>query len=335
MSAVAQPAPWIARQTRTLLSRRGHAWLLEGPSGLGQYELGLALVAAWLCDAPDSDGACGQCASCHGMAVRTHADLAVLMPETLQIAHGWPLSPKAQSEIDEKKRKPSKEIRVDALRDAVEFAQRTDARGRGKAVLVYPAERMNVQAANTLLKTLEEPAGNVRFALVTEGAHQLLPTLRSRCQSHALVWPEPQEALQWLQSQGIAAGEAPDLLRASGGRPSDALAQSEQGLTTRWWSQLPQAMQQGQAEHLAELTPVQAIAALQKLCHDLVLRHCGAPPRYFDAAQLPACNASLATLTGWFRRLVDSARTAEHPFHAPLMLEALASDAQLTLSARS
>lgn len=88
MSAVAQPAPWIARQTRTLLSRRGHAWLLEGPSGLGQYELGLALVAAWLCDAPDSDGACGQCASCHGMAVRTHADLAVLMPETLQIAHG-------------------------------------------------------------------------------------------------------------------------------------------------------------------------------------------------------------------------------------------------------
>jgi DNA polymerase-3 subunit delta' len=64
-----------------LLAQRGHAWLLQGPSGLGQYALGLELVRAWLCDAPTRTGACGQCASCHAIDVRTHADLCVLMPE--------------------------------------------------------------------------------------------------------------------------------------------------------------------------------------------------------------------------------------------------------------
>ena len=174
-------APWIQRQLEALLAQRGHAWLLHGPSGLGQFELADALVRAWLCDQPTPQGACGQCASCHGIDVHTHPDLVVLMPETDMIARGWPLPEKAQSDIDDKKRKPSKEIRVDAMREAIEFAQRTSARGRGKAVLVYPAERMNAITANALLKTLEEPAGDMRFVLATDAAHLLLPTIRSRC----------------------------------------------------------------------------------------------------------------------------------------------------------
>jgi len=97
-------APWIAAQTRQLLAQRGHAWLLQGPSGLGQYSLGLALVRAWLCERPSPDGACGSCPSCHAIEVRTHADLCVLMPETVMLALGWPLDEKSQSDIDEKKR---------------------------------------------------------------------------------------------------------------------------------------------------------------------------------------------------------------------------------------
>ena len=188
-------APWIRAQLRQLLAQRGHAWLLHGPSGLGQYQLGLALVQAWLCDRPTAEGACGQCESCHQVEVRAHTDLTVLMPETAMQELGWPLGEKAQADIDDKKRKPSREIRVDAMRDMLEFAQRTSGRGRGKAVLVYPAERMNHVTANTLLKTLEEPPGDMRFVLATEAAHQLLPTIRSRCQTHSMVWPEEAEAL--------------------------------------------------------------------------------------------------------------------------------------------
>jgi len=328
-------APWISRQTEQLLAQRGHAWLLQGPSGLGQYELALALVSAWLCEQPAAQGACGRCPSCHAIAVRTHADLAVLMPETQMLELGWPLSEKAQSDIDEKKRKPSKEIRVEAMRDLVDFAQRTDARGRGKAVLVFPAERMNAVTANALLKTLEEPPGDVRFVLATEAAHQLLPTIRSRCQTHTLAWPDSAEALQWLAGQGLDVPVAEALLRSAGGRPDDVLRQTGNGLSPAWWAALPKAMLQGDVSHLSELTPAQAIDALQKLCHDLVLRASGADPRFFMASQLPACAASVATLTEWFKRLRQSARTAEHPFNAGLMLEALANDAQQTLSARA
>ena len=91
------------------------------------------------------------------------------------------------------------------------------------------------------------------------------------------------------------------------------------------------AMRSGDARHLANLTPAQAIDALQKLCHDLVLRQTGAAPRFFDTTQLPASQASVAVLTDWFKRLMKSARTSEHPFNAGLMLEALTADAQHTL----
>jgi len=199
-------APWLQAQRQSLLAQRGHAWLLQGPSGMGQFELGMALVRAWLCEQPGAHGACGHCASCHSIDVHAHADLCVLMPEADMLARGWPLSEKAQAEIDDKKRKPSKEIRVDAMRDAVEFTQRTSARGRGKAVLVYPAEQMNAITANALLKTLEEPPGDVRFVLATEAAHQLLPTIRSRCLTHTMLWPHEAQMLQWLQAQGLAEG---------------------------------------------------------------------------------------------------------------------------------
>lgn len=326
-------APWIAAQRQALLAQRGHAWLLHGPSGLGQYALALELVRAWLCDAPDGHGACGRCASCHGVDVRTHADLCVLMPETQMLALGWPLPEKALGEIEDKKRKASREIRVEAMRDAVEFAQRTSARGRGKAVLVYPAEQMNHVTANALLKTLEEPPGDVRFVLATEAAHQLLPTIRSRCLGHAMQWPRPEEARDWLAAQGLEPGAAQALLRAAGGRPDDALALARAGRSPQAWALLPKAVARGDVSALADLEPAQAVDALQKLCHDLLAHRVGAPPRYFAAADLPA-PPGLGPLTRWSRALAREARTAEHPFNAGLMLESLVAQARQALNSR-
>lgn len=322
--------PWIGRQLQHLLVQRGHAWLLHGPSGLGQYELALALARAWLCDDPSPAGGCGHCASCHAIDVRAHTDLYVLMPETAMLAREWPLPEKAQADIDNKDRKPSKEIRVDAMRDAVEFAQRTSGRGRGKVVLVTPAERMNAITANALLKTLEEPPGEVRFVLATEAAHQLLPTIRSRCLGHAMVWPDHDSAAAWLTNQGLDAADVAVLLRAAGGRPQEALEMSRAGLDRRAWSELPKALAQGEAGVLAEWAAPQAIAALQKVCHDLLAIGAGADPRFFDAADLPR-PASFAALSEWSRELIREARTAEHPFNAGLMLEALVSRARAAL----
>jgi DNA polymerase III subunit delta' len=327
-------APWIATQVRRLLAQRGHAWLLQGPSGLGQYSLALELARAWLCDLPTGDGACGQCASCHAVDVRAHTDLSVLMPETAMLELGWPLGEKAQQDLDEKKRKPSKEIRVDAMREAVEFAQRTSGRGRGKVVLVYPAERMNHVTANTLLKTLEEPAGDLRFALASEAAHLLLPTIRSRCLGHTMAWPEEGEALSWLGAHGVEPSDAAALLRAAGGRPQDALSYSQAGRDPKVWAVLPKALARGESGVLADWTPAEAVSALQKLCHDLLVAGAGGAPRFFNRVDLPA-PASTAALTAWARELSATARTVEHPFHTALMLETLVSRARTALNSNS
>ena len=326
-------APWLAQQRQALLAQRGHAWLLQGPSGMGQFELGMAMVRAWLCEQPTAQGACGHCSSCHSIDVHAHADLCVLMPEVDMLARGWPLSEKAQSEIDDKKRKPSKEIRVDAMRDAVEFTQRTSGRGRGKAVLVYPAEQMNAITANALLKTLEEPPGDVRFILATEAAHQLLPTIRSRCLAHTMAWPAEAEMLQWLQQQGLAVADAQAWLRASGGRPLDALAMAQAGKGLDVFQRLPKAVAAGDVAVFADMTQPDVVQWLQKLCHDLMCVAQGAQPRYFAAADLPKAPSAMI-LARWAKSLAQEARTAEHPFNAGLMTEALVAQARTVLHSK-
>ncbi len=330
-AAVAAPPPWIAAQAKSLLAQRGHAWLLHGPSGLGQYGLAMELARAWLCEQPGEGGACGVCGSCHAIDVRTHADLCVLMPETTLLELGWPLGEKAQTEIDDKKRKASKEIRVDAMRDTVEFSQRTSARGRGKVVLVFPAEQMNNITANALLKTLEEPPGDVKFVLASESAYQLLPTIRSRCLGYAMHWPDVQASQQWLQSRGFDAGQAQLLLKAMGGRPEDAAAFAASGRDPVAWSSLPKAVARGDTAFFKDWTLPQTIDALHKLCHDLMAVRAGAAPRFFAAVDLTS-NAPLAALSEWAKALSRSMRTMDHPFNAGLMLEALVGQAKSVLN---
>lgn len=329
--AAKAPPPWIATQARQLLAQRGHAWLLHGPSGLGQYDLAMELARAWLCEQPGEGGACGVCGSCHAIDVRTHADLCVLMPETTLLELGWPLGEKAQADIDDKKRKASKEIRVDAMREAVEFSQRTSARGRGKVVLVFPAEQMNTITANALLKTLEEPPGDVKFVLASESAHQLLPTIRSRCLGHAMHWPDAKACQSWMQSRGFDADQAQLLLKAMGGRPDDALAFAASGGDPGAWSSLPKALARGDVGYFKDWTIAQTVDALHKLCHDLMALHTGAAPRFFAADDLVVA-ASFVALAEWSKALSRTMRTMDHPFNAGLMLEALVGQAKSVLN---
>lgn len=352
--AAAPLAPWLQVQLESLLLQRGHAWLLSGPTGLGQFDLALALARAWLCENPTLQGACNTCGSCHAVDVHTHADLCMLMPEALSLELGWPLDEKTQDELDSKKRKPSKEIKVDAAREAVSFTQFTRSRGSTKVVLVFPAERMNGITANTLLKTLEEPPGAVKFILATGAAHQLLPTIRSRCIGHTMHWPGFGEALAWLRtaSQGregeggggkknariTADTELETLLTAAGGRPADALAWMREGNgadIAQGWHDLPKAMARGDVSALSGWMPSQAVDALQKICHDVMAVGVGAEPRFFLAADLPpAERAAQVTLGAWSKELATAVRTVEHPYNPGLMLEALASRAKIALNSK-
>ncbi|TSE35543.1 DNA polymerase III subunit delta' [Tepidimonas charontis] len=319
-------APWLQQQLCAVRALRGHAILLDGPAGLGQLELAEALAQTWLCERPSEQGACGTCPSCHALQVRAHADVFALMPERLALERGWPLDAATQERIDRKEIKPGRQIRVEATRAAVAFAQLSSAREQGKVILILSAERLNVESANTLLKTLEEPPGRVRFVLATEAAHQLLPTIRSRCQRYTLTWPSEAQGQAWLQAAGTAAGlrlteeDWQVCWRAAGGRPQEALNWAQCGLRATVWRALPQQLVRGDGSALSDWPPSRQLQMLMLLCHDALALACGAPPRYFDADAVP--RAQPERLWAFWRSLQQGWRHAEHPFHAGLWAEA-------------
>jgi DNA polymerase-3 subunit delta' len=220
------------------------------------------------------------------------------------------------------------------MRDLLSFTQTTGSGANGKVVLIYPAERMNTITANTLLKTLEEPAGRTRFILASAAAHELLPTVRSRCQVHPMQWPTHAEGLRWLVQQGLPEGEATVLLKAAGGRPDDAQALFQLGFQAKNWRALPKALQRGDPGVLADNAAPLVLSSLQKVCHDLLHLACGAAPRFFDADDLPKPSSMMA-LTQWSKDLMQSAKTVEHPYQAGLLMEAWVSRAQRAMNARA
>lgn len=331
-------APWLGLPlAQALRSTRGHALLVQGAEGLGTLPFLMALAQSRLCeeqppgDAPRSTPACRRCAACRLLQAHTHPDLFVLLPETLRRAEGWLLArDSAEGGGDDGKRKPSRQIRIDDVRALIEFSTRTSGRGRGKVLLIHPAEAMNAASANALLKTLEEPAPGTRLVLGTADAEGLLPTLRSRCQILRLQPPDPDTALAWLEQQGLGAAEgAGVLLAAAGGRPYEALALRAAGIDAARWQALPRRVAAGDVAAFAGWSAAQAVDALFKLCHDAWAQAQGAPPRYFESGSMPRVPRP-AALARWHAELARVARHAEHPWHEPLLLEA-----QVGLAARA
>lgn len=326
--------PWLAGPLQQALrEQRSHALLVHGPSGVGQFELALGLAQGWLCEAESSPvnpsplRPCGRCAACHLVRSRSHPDLLVLVPEALRAALGWEPDADADDAGDKaSKAKPSKDIKVEAVRSAVAFAQTTSARGRSKVVVLHPAERMNGISANTLLKTLEEPPGEARFVLSSGAPDALLPTIRSRCQAVTLTLPATDVAIDWLRSQGVA--DPAVLLAATGGQPQDALTWSREGVDAALWSQLPMLVQRGASTAVAGWPLPRLIGSLQKLCHDALCVAAGAAPRYFPVASMKGATqrgerAVTQPLHAWHRELQRAARFAEHPWNAGLLAESL------------
>ncbi|MDR7332282.1 DNA polymerase III subunit delta' [Roseateles asaccharophilus] len=324
--------PWLKAPLADALARaRSHALLVQGPAGVGQLELAVKLAQSWLCEAAaPAQPACGQCPSCKLFSSGTHPDFQLLLPEALEAPARESLGlPFEEPDTKAGKAKPSKEIKVEAVRQLLSFAQATSARGKAKVVAIFPAEALNGVAANALLKTLEEPSGLLRFVLASHDSASLLPTIRSRCQPLPLPLPDTAAALAWLEVKGVK--DAAGLLAATGGRPQQALEWFEAGLTDAAWQALPKRVARGEVAALSELAPPRAIDALQRLCHDLVRRSHGQPGQFFATTSLPSPKRA-APLLAWEGELRRAARHADHPLNASLWLEALVAQAQAAVT---
>ena len=331
--------PWLREPlVQALAQAHGHATLVHGPVGVGQFEFSMALAQSWLCEAQAPGNAyqpaCGTCNSCHLIQARSHPDLVVVIPEALQAALGWT----AAGEDDDaeksssKTKKPSQDIKVEAIRAVVQFSQQTSSRGRAKVVVVHPAERMNMVSSNTLLKTLEEPPGMVRFVVSAGSLDDLLPTVRSRCQAWRLPMPDTAPSVAWLQAQinGLSDEAAHVMLQAAGGQPLTARDRHAMGLDAVRWPQIPRDVAQGFSGAMAGWPLPLVVDTLQKLCHDLARMATGAAPRYFPEGSLHR-DGDLARLTAWSSELRKARRNAEHPWNLNLRVESLMQQARQAL----
>ncbi|MGB5830402.1 MAG: DNA polymerase III subunit delta' [Thiohalocapsa sp.] len=245
--------PWLASHWRRLWDahcsgRLGHAMLLAGPAGIGKRHFGDLFAAALLCGRPGADGQpCGVCAECELLSGGNHPDLVHLGPD-----------PESKSG----------EIRVDAVRELCSRQSLTASRGPRAVLQSAPAEAMNLFAANSLLKTLEEPADSTLLMLISEDPSRLTATVTSRCQRLNMLPPDPESARAWLSTRLDDAELDVDLLlRLAHQAPLRALA-----LADRQWLKLREdGFRRFQAVAEGREDPLGAAAAWQQLEAALVL----------------------------------------------------------------
>jgi DNA polymerase-3 subunit delta' len=201
---------WLAPLRERLAAMRGqgrlpHALLLLGQAGAGQFELAIWLAALVLCDR-DGDRACGECAGCRLFLAGTHPDFyRVGLEEEAAV------------------------IKVEQIRDLSESFSLKSYRGRSKLAIIDPADAMNINSFNALLKTLEEPSDNTYLILTASRSDRLPRTIVSRSARLRLPLPAPSEALAWLNRRRKHAGWE-RLLALANGAPFLALQYDEAGL---------------------------------------------------------------------------------------------------------
>jgi DNA polymerase-3 subunit delta' len=207
---VAAPYAWQQKNWNSLCQQRqenrlSHAYLVCGDAGLGKYNFALSFARLLLCQSVESNQPCGSCHNCRMAESSQHPDLRLVSIE-----------------------EGSRGIGIDQIRGLLDFVTMTSHAGGSKIVILEQADSLNKNAANALLKTLEEPTPDTFIFLITDAPGTLLPTLRSRCQRLNFTEPSSEVAKTWLES-AITDENIDASLIASGNRPLLALSMLEGG----------------------------------------------------------------------------------------------------------
>ena len=188
-----------------------HAILIELKTVIDSRELGWYIAQALLCDNQQQGLACGKCSSCQLMMANNYPDFTFTTLVT-----------------DDKTHKLNKVIKINQIRRLIHQLSLTHNREGGKIALIYPAEKLNQAAANSLLKTLEEPSADSIIILLTHNPGKLPITMRSRCQKWVFENPSSEVALPWLE-QFMEHDQLDEYLTLSQQDPQQALDLYQKG----------------------------------------------------------------------------------------------------------
>jgi DNA polymerase III subunit delta' len=177
----------------------GHAYLIQGQKGLGKESLVRDFSTYLFCQQNQEQAACGHCQACHLLSAGTHPDFKFITVE-----------------------EGATQIKIEQIRDSRNFLANTPLLGKYKILFINFADKMNINAANALLKNLEEPAPDTLIFLLSHQPVLLLPTIRSRCQKIKISRPSEEIALSWLQ-QHMNNDQAKLCLQLAFGAPLQAL----------------------------------------------------------------------------------------------------------------
>ncbi|MBR7798579.1 DNA polymerase III subunit delta' [Undibacterium fentianense] len=316
-------------------ARMPHAFLLFGPEGIGKAHFAEHLAKSLLCESPSQDGhACAKCLSCNWFDQYSHPDYRRVRPGLLDEEDTANSEAEENSENSEKKaskstKAPSKEIVIDQIRALANFMNISTHRQGTRVVVMYPAEALNVPAANALLKSLEEPNPNTVFILVAHKIDRLLPTILSRCHKIALSMPSKIQSLQWLQAQGVKDAEV--YLAQQGGAPllAQTLAQSED---LKELDELLRMLAKPDidsslkiADKMQKLDMPRTVSWMQRWLYDVFSFKQTGQIRYFPQQQTPiaqlAGRIDVDKLMQLIKNVQDRQAIASHPLSGKLFLE--------------
>jgi DNA polymerase-3 subunit delta' len=306
-----------------LLQRLPHAMVIRAGEGEGVFEFAHSAAQSLLCESPLANRqACGKCAACTWFDQGNHPDFRLIVPDSIAAD-----APDEERE-SVKKEKRSQQVRIEQIRALSNFLAIGTHRAGWRVILVYPADTMNANTQNALLKSLEEPPPATVFLLATTRPDRLLPTVRSRCRNFALPPPDPAQATAWLKGQGVA--QIDILLARAGGAPLAALL-ADKNETAH--SQFLEGLQDPRmdpivfADRAQRMPPLEVVDWLQRWAYDLlsfrlagrVRFHCELEKVIAETSR--SCEAG--NLAGYLRQLAQARALAQHPLNPRLFVEDL------------
>jgi DNA polymerase-3 subunit delta' len=310
-----------------------HSLLLFAQKDIGELHFGLELANYLLCESTENKP-CGQCEACHWVRQGNHPDLFIVVPQVLKHLLPFEVEDEQVGEDGEDK-KQSKFIRIEQIRKLISSNELGSYRGGKRVVLIYPIEAMQAEAANCLLKTLEEPSNQLHFILMTNQLEKILPTIRSRCHLVPIPRPSLELAVNWLQSklpQEYSDQVLEQKLLLHAGSPLKVISSLHEkalddSIITQQLSQFKLLHSGEIIELLGQYALLDILNSILKWSFDMNLVLFGQKPRYFPQLEgrmkIACSNLNKRSFQQFLASLKDDIRLANHPLFPKVQLDAV------------